>query len=202
MEPTWHEIRAAAADIQTRAAMFGGHWSDILANADEALICIEDEDRVGITNAMAGVSNGCDACHMASWSPAYLHVTNGIIDGWLKGKPTKTGVNEQDAEPAPEIANRRVMQELWFRYLAAESHLRSWELQGLSKELGMIQPEAKERAKRWARVAEQADLLSNLAASRKLEGMKEAYKEMTQTCLSCHARNVGGREILIPMAWD
>jgi hypothetical protein len=202
MEPTWGEIMAGAMDIQTRANLIGGYWAKIQKHTEEALVCAEDEDRIGVTYELAGLNEACDGCHMISWSPAYLHVNDDVVNGWLKGEDTAHDVMIGQAVPPPEIANRRSMKDLWFHLEMAELRLEKWLVDDLRTELNAILPEAKLRAERWKKVADNAGKLVELASARKREGMKDAYTEMTNTCLECHAQIVGGRKILIPMKWD
>ena len=202
MEPTWEEISAAAGDIQWRAELMANFWSEIAEHVQEALLCIEDEDRVGITNELNGLSNSCDACHMASWSPAYLHVTGSIVDGWLKNLPSEHDVNEVDDNPPPPIANRDSMQQLWHNLRMAKLRLRNWQVEDLQEELNEMAPIVTTRVERWKGVAKQAATIVKLASSRQSDGMKSAYTDMTHTCLTCHAELVGTREILVPMPWD
>lgn len=202
MEPSWAEIRAGAGDIRTRASLIGGFWAKIQQHAEEALLCADDEDRIGVTNELVGLNEACDGCHMLSWSPAYLHVTEGVVDGWLAGKDTDHTANKVEQLPPPEIPNRQAMKDLWFHTQMAELRLKNWEVEDLQAELKAILPEAKVRAERWKTVTDNAGKLVDLARARKREGMKDAYIEMTSTCLACHTQLVGGREILIPMPWD
>ena len=203
LEPTWIEISGAAADIQRRAELMGGFWSDILAAGEEIEYCLEDEDRMGASAEFTKLGAACDGCHMATWSPAYLHVTKGTVDRWLNNLPTAHNVNETDKNPPPAVPNREVMKKLNFHYQMATMRLEQWQPEDLNKSLAEILPEAKTRAERWKAVADSAKKLVDLANRRKRDGMKEAYGELTQSCLACHGANTGGmREILIPMTWD
>src|SRR5690606_19552455 len=98
-EPTWHEIRAGAEDIRNRARMLGGYWQQLRESTETMLECVEDEDRFGATLEFRELGAACDGCHMATWSPAYLHVTNKVVQGWLANKPTPHGVEEVDDNP-------------------------------------------------------------------------------------------------------
>lgn len=202
MEPTWEEISAAAGDIQWRAELMGKFWSSIDGHIQEALFCVDDEDRIGVTSELTAMSNDCDSCHMASWSPAYLHVTGSIVDGWLKNLPSEHDVNEVDPNPPPLIKNRDSMQQLWHNLRMAKLRLRNWQVEDLQEELSEMAPLVATRVKRWKDVAEQAARIVELASSRQADGMKAAYTQMTDTCLRCHAELVGTREILVPMPWD
>jgi hypothetical protein len=203
LEPTWFEIRASARDIRERAELMGGYWSEIVARGEEVQMCAEDEDRMGASNEFRALGAACDGCHMATWSPAFLHVTSGTIDRWLKNLPTKHGENEQDTVPPPAIPNREAMKRLYFHYSMAEMRIEQWQPQDLNDALSKLLPEAKIRADRWKTVATRAAELEQLATRRTREGMKEAYTTMTNACIACHAEQAGGgREILIPMPWD
>lgn len=203
LEPTWYEIRASAGDIRRRAELISGFWSDIVKRIEEIEWCADDDDRMGAANEFRALGASCDGCHMATWSPAYLHVTNSIIDGWLTNQPTNHQADEQDAEPPPAIPNRETMKKLFFHYSMAEMRIEEWQPEALKKSLAEILPEAKLRAERWKTVADNAKKLEESAAARQRDGLKDAYNAMTQACLACHGVQAGyARDILIPMPWE
>lgn len=203
LEPSWVEIVGSAGDIQRRAEMFHGFWKQIVDSGEELQYCLEDKDRMGASAEFTKLGAACDGCHMATWSPAYLHVTKGTITRWVNDLPTEHNVNEMDDNPPPTYPNREVMKKLNFHYQMATMRLEQWQTEEMLKSIGEILPEAKIRAERWKTVADNAKKIVDLANRRKREGMKEAYNDMTQACLACHAANTGGgREILIPMTWE
>ncbi|MBZ0136684.1 MAG: hypothetical protein K8I27_09955 [Planctomycetes bacterium] len=203
LEPTWVEIIGAAADVQRRASIMGGFWSDIVAAGEEIEYCLDDQDRMGTAAEFTKLGAACDGCHMATWSPAYLHVTNGTVDGWLNNRVTKHNVNEQDNNPPPTLPNREAMKKLFFHYSMAQMRLEQWQPEDMKTSIGKILEEARVRSERWGTVATEAGKIVELANARKREGMKEAYGVMTEACLTCHGLQAGAaREILIPMPWD
>lgn len=203
LEPTWHEIRASATDIAARAKLLGGYWADIEAGCATVVECAEDEDRIGASDELKALGAACDGCHLATWSPAYLHVTLDTMERWLKNQPAEHGVGEVDAEPPPAIPNREVMKELWFHLQMAEMRVEQWQQEDLKSELEKIRTVASQRAHLWRTVGENAATLVKLSTSRKRDGMKEAYLAMTSGCTACHAQNAGGqRPIMAPMAWE
>ncbi len=201
--PSWAEIWSAAEDIQRRATLMGGFWRDIAERAATILECAQDRDRIGASEEFRALGAACDGCHMATWSPAYMHVTDHIMDGWLLNKPT-TGVPEEvDQNPPPLIPNRTVMQKLYFDYQVLELHIEQWRADKMAENVNPMREEAEKRAERWEGVAAKAKELVELAKDKKREGMREAYSAMTAYCLACHGENVGEpRKILIPMPWS
>ena len=203
LEPTWHEIRASAADIHRRAGDFAGFWAEIDDAGGAVLACIEDDDRIGATREFQRLGAACDGCHMASWSPTYMHVTGVEIGNWNSNKPTVPGREIVQAEPPPAIPNRESMKTLFFNYQMAEARLHKWETAGVKESMPPIRTEAAKRAERWRTVESNAGKLVEAAKRRKRDGLKEAYEAMTYTCLQCHTEQAGGiREIMIPMPWD
>jgi cytochrome c556 len=202
-EPMWAEIWAGAEDIQRRAKLLGDFWRDLDERATNILEAIEDEDRFGAAEEFRALGAACDGCHMVTWSPAYLHVTVDVMDGWLKNKPTPHGVEEIDLNPPPAIPNREVMKKLWEAYYRVELRLELWQIEDLRKQLGVMQPEFKQRTVFWKQVEDNAARIVALAKQFNREGMPQAYTAMTNACLSCHAQHAGqAREILIPMPWE
>ena len=202
LEPSWHEIRSSATDIAARAKLLGGYWADIEARCATVVECAEDDDRIGASDELKALGAACDGCHLATWSPAFLHVTLDTMDGWLKNQTAKPGVGEVDAEPPPAIPNREAMKELWFHLQMAEMRVEQWQREDLKSELEKIRSVAAQRAHLWNTVGDNAALLQKLSTSRKRDGMKEAYLAMTSGCAACHAQNAGGeRPIMAPMAW-
>jgi cytochrome c556 len=203
LEPTWYEIHSAAADIKRRAEDFAGFWAEIDDAGGKVLECVEDEDRVGATREFQRLGSACDDCHMASWSPTYLHVTSEEIANWNSNKPSTPGMSIEQKDPPPAIPNRESMKTLFFHYQMAELRLKKWELADLQTELGKIRPEAAKRAERWKTVADEAGRLVEAAKKRKRDGMKDAYERMTYACLQCHTEYAGPiRDIMIPMPWN
>lgn len=201
--PTWHEIRANAADIEKRATLIGGFWRELEQRSAELMECVEDEDRIGASEQFRYMGAACDGCHLSTWSQAYLHVTDGILDGWLQNRIQHGMAEEVDAVPPPEIPNRKVMQEIYKNYNNAELFLERWMVEDLKGSITAMQPEFKKRADRWQTVRQNAATLVELARQRNRDGLKDAYTQMTAACLACHAENAGpGRQILIPMPWD
>jgi cytochrome c556 len=202
-QPAWPEIWASAEDIQRRAALLGGFWRDLDHRAAGMLEAIEDGDNFGAYAEFRALGAACDGCHMATWSPAYMHVTVDVMDGWLKNKPTPHGVEEVDLNPPPAIPNREVMKQLWDAYYLVELRRELWQVEDLRKNLGRMTPEFKQRAELWRQVEQNAARLVMLARDFKRDGMQQAYTAMTNACLSCHAQHAGeAREILIPMPWS
>lgn len=203
LEPTWVEIVGSAGDIQRRAEMFEGFWQTIFASGEEIQYCLDDQDRMGAAAEFTKLGDACDGCHMATWSPAYLHVTKGTIDRWLNNLPTAHNVSEMDNNPPPAVPNREAMKKLNFHYLMSTQWLEGWKVEDMKKSLDQITPEAETRSRLWNAVATNAKKIVDLAQRRKREGLEEAYNAMTHACLTCHASNAGGeREILIPMPWN
>lgn len=202
LEPTWHEIRASAMDVAARAKLLGGYWADIEARSGTIVECVEDEDRIGASDELKAMGAACDGCHLATWSPAYLHVTLDTMQRWLNNQPAEHGAGEVDVEPPPAIPNRAVMQGLWDRYQKAESRLTKWDPTGVKNHLEAIRPVAAERAQLWKTVGDNAEKLVALATAGKRDGMKEAYTAITAACAGCHGKQTDQREIMAPMAWE
>jgi cytochrome c556 len=203
LEPTWYEIESAASDIRRRAGDFAGFWSEIDEAGGLVLECAEDNDRIGASKEFKRLGAACDGCHLASWSPAYLHVTGEEIDNWRKNIPSTPGMSEVMAEPPPAIPNRKSMQDIFFHYQMVELRLQKWEVADLKESMSHIRPEAAKRAARWRTVETSAGTILDLANKRKRDGMKDAYNAMTNACLACHGEQAGGlRDIMLPMPWD
>jgi hypothetical protein len=203
MEPTWHEIHSAAADIQRRAGDFAEFWAEIDDSGGVILECVEDEDRIGATREYQRMGAACDGCHLATWSPTYMHVTTEEMENWNNNKPSTPGMMIEMADPPPAIPNREAMKTLFFNYRMVELRLQKWEPEDLKKSMEPLRAEAAKRAARWKAVADEAGKLVEAAKKRKRDGMKEAYNKLTLTCLQCHTENAGPiREIMIPMPWD
>lgn len=201
--PTWHELWSNAADIEQRARLIGGFWRELEQRSAELLECAADDDRIGATEQFRYLGAACDGCHLSTWSQAYLHVTEGILEGWLRNRVTHGQAEEVDPNPPPLIPNRTVMQQLYKDYANTELFLERWMVEDLRQSVTAMQPEFKKRAERWQAVRDNAAEIVELAKKRKREGMKEAYGRMTAACLACHADNAGeGRQILVPMQWD
>lgn len=201
--PTYDEIWAAAGDIGRRARMGNNFWSTIVKTTKDLQAAMEDDDRPGAADEFRALGVACDGCHMATWSPAYLHVTLANIDAW-KANRIKLGLEmEEGLEPPPEIPNRVLMQGLWKNYQAAQLALQDWKKPQVTSELNQIATVAADQALLWKQVMENADTLVELARAQKRAGMKEAYTAMTNACRGCHAAHAGPeRPIHNPMPWD
>jgi hypothetical protein len=203
LEPTWHEILASASDIKRRAEDFAEFWSEIDESGGGILECVEDEDRIGATREYQRMGAACDACHMATWSPMYLHITSEEMANWNNNKPSHPGTMIEQENPPPTLPNREAMKTLFFNYRMVELKLQNWAPEEVKEYMTPLRAEAAKRAQRWKTVAEQAGVIAGAAKSRKRDGMKEAYGTLTLACLQCHSENVGPmREIMIPMPWD
>jgi hypothetical protein len=203
LEPTWYELHSAAADIRRRAGDFAGWWAQVDDAGGKMLECVDDEDRVGATREFQRMGAACDECHMASWSPLYLHVTNEEIDNWRNNKPSTPGMSIEMEDPPPATPNREAMKTLFFSYQMVELRLQKWEIEDLKKSMAPVRTEAAKRAERWKTVADEAGVIVEQARKRKRDGMKDAYEKMTYTCLQCHTEYAGPiRDIMIPMPWD
>jgi cytochrome c556 len=203
LEPTWHEIDASGADIRRRAEDFAGFWAEIDAAGGAILEAVDEDDRLSARREYQRMGAACDGCHMASWSPTYLHVTSEEISNWRSNKPSTPGMTIAQAEPPPAIPNREAMKTLFFNYQMVELRLQKWEIEDLKKSMAPVRAEAAKRAERWKTVADQAGVLVDLARKRKREGLKDAYEKMTYTCLQCHTEYAGPiRDIMIPMPWE
>ncbi len=201
--PTFNEIYASAADISRRAGLMHGFWKGIADHAQMLQMAVEDDDRPGATEEMRELGLSCDGCHMATWSPAYLHVTLHTIDAW-KANQIKLGMEmETDKEPPPEIPNRVVMQSMWKQFQAAESALKAWNKAEALRQVEQISGMAKTRAALWRTVQENADALVELARAERKQGLSQAYTDMTAACRTCHAAFAGPeRPVHNPMPWD
>ena len=174
LEPTWVEIVGAASDIQRRAEMMGGFWSQIVAAGEEIEFCLEDQDRMGTSAEFKALGAACDGCHMATWSPAYLHVTSGTVDRWLDNRLTKHDVNEMDNNPPPTIPNREAMKALFFHYNMMSMRIEQWQPDKMKESLDLILSEARIRVERWKTVASNAAKLVDLANSSHVPSTKVA----------------------------
>ncbi len=202
-EPTWHEIRAGAEDIAQRAELIGGFWAQIDKQGAEILDSVEFDDRIGATEAYKSMGAACDGCHHSTWPIAYMHVTDGVIDRWLKNLPTHGQMEEVDEVPPPLIPNRDSMKTLFFHYQMLELRLEQFKLGDVREQVEAVRKQAQPRAARWKTVAENARTIAELSKKHKREGMKEAYTNMTTACLACHGDQAGAlRPIMVPMPWD
>jgi hypothetical protein len=203
MRPTYVEIRASAADIRERAELMGGYWDKLAAQAEEMQWILEDEDRIGATQTLKAIGAACDGCHMASWSPAYLHITTNTLQAWLDNRPTPHGEDENDANPPPTNPNRKSMQLLWRDYQSLENGIEAWDIVLAQESIEMLLPEFKARADAWTRVAELAGKIEQSAADEDADALSQPYSELRSQCITCHARLVEDeRAVLNPMSWD
>lgn len=201
--PAYDEIWASAADIRDRAAETRDHWQAIADHLGELKFAVEDDDRIGAAVEFRAAGISCDRCHMANWSPAYLHVTEGVVGAWLKNDTTPPEHDEVDPDVPPATPHRVLMQEFWRDYLVAKSDLEAWDKPNLLRMAGVMEAQAAAQAKLWGTVAEQAGVLASLAEAEKRDGMQEAYQTMANTCAACHAAFAGAeRTIMNPMPWD
>lgn len=202
-QPAWDEIWAGAADIAQRSALMQRYWEGVRDGAAEGLLALEDDDRIGTADAVRAAGLACDGCHMATWSPAYLHVTGGVLDAWAAGKNTPADHLETDKNPPPEIPARRVMANLWRHLQAAQVAVKDWDKPALEAAFKEIQGPATSGASMWKTVHDHAAAIEAAARARKRDGMGDAYKAMRATCIVCHAANAGpDRPILTPLAWE
>lgn len=202
-EPTWHEIRAGAEDIARRADLIGGFWAEIDKQAAELLDCVEYDDRINATEAYKNMGAACDGCHHVTWPISYMHVTDGVVDRWLKNLPTHGQMEETDEVPPPLIPNRDSMKTLFFHYQMLELRLEQFKIEDVREQVDAVRKQAQPRAARWKTVGDNARTIAELSKKRKRDGMKEAYTSMTAACLACHGEQAGPmRPIMVPMPWD
>lgn len=201
--PTYDEIWPAAADIQRRARMAASFWNAVSKATDSLQMAMDDDDRPGANEEFRAVGAACDGCHMATWSPYYLHVTPSTVEAW-KNNRTKLGMEmEHDDNPPPEFPNRVLMQGLWKNYQAAQLALQDWKKPQVAAELKQMADVSRNQAQLWGQVADNAEKLVELARAQKRAGMPEAYTAMTNACRACHAAWAGPeRPIHNPMPWD
>lgn len=202
-QPNFDEIWAGATDIGQRSAIMLGYWSAIRDSTAQALAALEDSDRIAVAERIRDAGLACDGCHMATWSPAYLHVTGKVVDAWAANQDTPMDHPEVDANPPPEIPARRTMAALWKELQEAQQALKSWDKKTLASALKAIKPPASQGATFWATVHDNALKIEAAAKARKREGMREAYNALRMACQSCHAVSAGPeRPIQTPLAWD
>lgn len=201
--PTFDEIHAAASDISQRARLLHGFWKSISDHAQMLQMAMDDDDRPGSAEELRELGLACDGCHMATWSPAYLHVTLHTIEAW-KANQIKLGMEmETDNEPPPEIPNRVVMQSMWKQFQAAQAALKTWNKEEAARQVSQIAGMARTRADLWRTVWENADALVELAKAERKQGLADAYTTMTGACRTCHAAFAGPqRPVHNPMPWD
>jgi cytochrome c556 len=202
-QPNFDEIWAGAADIARRSGLMQGYWEGVRNGVQSALLALEDSDRIGAADGVRAAGLSCDGCHMATWSPAYLHVTGKVVDAWAAGKDTPPDHLESDSNPPPEIPARRVMADLWKHLQAAQQAVKAWDQPALEAALKEIERPAGSGAAYFKTVNENAAKLETAARMRKVDGMREAYTAMRAACVSCHATNAGpARAILTPLSWE
>lgn len=202
-QPNWDEIWAGAADIESRSELMLRYWKGMRDHAENGLMAVEDGDRIGADDAVRKVGLNCDGCHMATWSPAYLHITHGTLDAWVAGKNAPMDMLESDDEPPPEWPNRRVMAELWKQWQVAQLGVQDWKKERIVEGLKPILAEAATRTTHWQSIHDNAVKLKQLAENKKREGMQAAYNAMRATCLACHAAQAGPeRPIQSPLPWN
>ncbi|MCC6465040.1 MAG: hypothetical protein IT463_06840 [Planctomycetes bacterium] len=204
-KPTYDEIWTGAADVSRRAGLYLNYWKAIQESHQNLMLALDDDDRPNATDEFRNFAQACDGCHFQSWSPAYLHVTKGIMDGWTENKTTPPGLdmNEVDTEPPPSIPNREKMQALVKAYNNGKVHIEDWNKDGIRRAMADVPALVDMRVQHWQGVKDNADKIYDLARASKREGLKEAYEAMTGFCNSCHAQLVSGqRKYLAPMAWD
>lgn len=203
LRPTFFEIRPAAADIRARAELMGGYWRTLREQAEEMEWILEDEDRIGATESLRTIGAACDGCHIATWSPAYLHVTTNTLEHWIGNRPTPHGEDEKDAEPPPPVPNRVLMQRLWRDYQSLENGIESWDVVLAQESVNLLLPEIEIRERAWTQIAALAGEIEQAAKEEDANALKEPYLKMASHCAACHARLAGGdRKILNPMPWD
>ena len=204
--PPYDEVWAAAEDIRRRASDMHRHWDQIHTHLEEVLVCAEEDDRIGAAYELRTAGAGCDGCHMAVWSPAYLHVTNGVVDAWLKGMPTPMEEDEMTRTPPPDLPFRRVMQQLWGNYQSVRTAIATWDLPTIKSETPKMIEVARKNSIWWKGVVTEAETMIRYAQAEKREdangSLKDAYVRMTGICAACHAQTVGEvREIMNPIPW-
>lgn len=201
--PNYDEIWPAAADIARRARMAHNFWSEIARTVDNLALALDDDDRPGANDEFRALSAACDGCHLATWSPTYLHITPNTVEAWKQNR-IKLGMEmEHFDNPPPEIPNRVLMQKLWKQYQAAQVALQDWKKPQVKSELVPVAEAARAQAQLWGQVADNAAQLAELARAQKRAGMPEAYANMSAACRACHAAWAGPeRPIHNPMPWD
>lgn len=202
-QPNYDEIWAGAADIAQRSALMQRYWEGVRDGIKEAALALEDDDRAGVARNVRSAGLACDGCHMATWSPAYLHVTNSVLDAWVANRETPADHLETDKNPPPEIPARRVMAELWKHLQAAQVAVKAWDKPALEAAFKEIEGPAGSGAAMWKKVHDNAAIIEAAALARKRDGMAAAYTAMRATCMACHVANAGSdRPILTPLAWE
>lgn len=201
--PNYDEIWAGAEDIARRARGGLSFWKAIASQADMMQMALDDDDRAGAADEFRALGMACDGCHMAAWSPAYLHVTLKHLDAWQQNR-IKLGMEmEQDKEPPPEIPHRKTMQKLWQQYQAAQLALQDWKKAEAKSEVAKIGQEARVHMVFWQQVLDNAERLLALSKSQKHAGMAEAYTTMITACRACHSAYAGPeRPVHNPMPWE
>lgn len=201
--PSYDEIWAGAEDIARRARIGVNFWSTIAKQADALQMALDDDDRPGAADEFRALGMACDGCHMAAWSPAYIHVTLKNLEAWQKNRITSGMEMEKDKEPPPSIPHRELMQRMWTQYQAAQLALQDWKKPQVTAETKQIGEAAKGQAALWQTVLENAETLVKLARASKRAGMPEAYTAMTAACRTCHGMMAGPeRPVHNPMPWD
>jgi len=201
--PTYDEIWAGAEDILRRARGGLNFWSTIVKQTEMLQMAMDDDDRPGATEEFRALGMACDGCHMATWSPAYLHVTLHNLEAWQNNR-IKLGMEmEKDDNPPPEIPHRVLMQKMWKQYQAAQLALQDWKKPQVTAETRQIAEAAKSQVAMLKMVVDGAEKLLELAKAQKSAGLADAYNTMIGGCQSCHAANAGApRPILNPMPWE
>lgn len=201
--PNYEEIWGSAEDIARRAKQGYNFWSSIAKTVDALHLAMDDDDRPGANDEFRALGVTCDGCHMAAWSPAYLHVTLDHMEKWKQNR-IKLGLEmEKDKEPPPEIPHRVFMQKLWEQYQAAQLAMQDWKKAEAKAETLKIAEAAKVQMVYWQQVLVSAEKLVELAKAQKKAGMADSYTAMITTCRACHAAFAGPeRPVHNPMPWD
>ncbi|MCA8934983.1 MAG: hypothetical protein KDB68_02150 [Planctomycetes bacterium] len=201
-EPSWAEVEMFATDIHWRAELYASYWQLLVAESEEGLFALEDEDRIGVSAQIDKVSMACDSCHAATWSPWYLRVNEGTLDQWKSNEPRPHIAVNPEPNPPLRTPHLEEMKLICDNEVDLRASLDKWDLAKMEDALTSIRNVATARSAFWKPVVENSATIMDLAQRKKREGLSEAYGGMTFGCLACHASNVGKlREINNPVPW-
>ena len=197
------EIEVSALGIQRRASELASFWKGVNTSLDEVHEASLDKDWLLTYEEYKGLWNACNDCHRYTWSPAYSHVTDAMLEAWLQGKHRPEMENEVDATPAPMIPNRKIMQDMNVTTYGLEKGIATRDTTRIEFEIKKLRIEVNNRIKYWGSIAEGASKMLTLAQNNESQGMKQLYSRMTSNCAACHAQTVGEvRTIMHPMNWE